>query len=431
MNRENDLSVALGGSLLHHRPQTGRNLAQRTRPFWDWIEERRGSAVWPYFRVLEEQVGGSVQIANEHGASLGRCINFGSQDYLGLAQDPSIAEAVRACLTQFGVHSAGSPVLCGRTQELLRLERRIADLFGHEASLVFPTGWAAGFGVIAGLARRDDTVLMDDRSHNCLQEGARHATEKVRTFRHNDLEHLRHLLAEARAEDAENGVFVILESLYSMDSDSPDLRRALALAREFEAMVILDVAHDLGAMGDQGLGLLETLGSDSGPDVLMGSFSKTFAANGGFVACSRQVRTYLGCYAAPLGFSNAISPMQTAVVQRAFDITYSEQGRRLRAQLMENICALRAAMDAAGCTVGGTPSPICPVFVGAEPVARLTSRQLIHRGLLANLVEFPAVPRGHARFRFQVMATHTHEDIQTAARIMGEARAIAERDLAA
>lgn len=272
---------------------------------------------------------------------------------------------------------------------------------------------------------------MDALSHNCLQEGARHATHHVRHFAHNDLEMMRSLLSVERDRNPAGGLFVVLESLYSMDSDSPCLRDAMRIAREFEAIVILDVAHDFGAMGERGLGLLEHVAREDEPDVIMGSFSKTFAANGGFIACSTPVREYLASHAAPHVFSNAISPLQTAIVNRAFDLVFSDDGQVLRSGLMKNILDLRSEMKTQGLEVSGTPSPIVPVFVGDEKVARLTSKHLTHNGLLANLVEFPAVARGKARFRFQVMASHEADSIRSAAEIMSACKAAAEADLRA
>lgn len=423
-------NLALTKSLLHFVKLEGRDVQERSLPFHEWIQERRQYGVWPYAKVLMDQVGHVVDVADEFCGSRGMRINFGSQDYLGLAQHPALKDAVRTVLDEFGVHSAGSPVLCGRTRILVELEDKFRRLLGREECLIYPTGWAAGFGVLAGLVRGDDVIVMDALSHNCLQEGARHATTNVRKFAHNSLNELETLLREERGRRADTGIFVVVESLYSMDSDSPNLGAVVRLAREWDAIVIADVAHDLGALGQEGRGLLETVTGDEEPDVIMGSFSKTFAANGGFVACSRAVRDYLAYYSPPHIFSNAISPLQTAVVSRAFDLVFSSEGQRLRGELRANMVALRAAMLDRGVTVAGTPSPIVPVFVGNEKVARLTAKQLLANGLLANLVEFPAVPRGKARFRFQVMANHEPSAIQQAAEIMARSKAQAEEEWA-
>lgn len=378
--------------------------------------------------MLLEPALHSTVIADEFGVKAVAGINFASQDYLGLASRSELREAAHAAIDEFGVHSAGSPALCGRTKRLVELEDKFATLLGYEACIIYPTGWAAGFGVVTGLVREADTILIDALCHNCLQEGAKHATSKLRKFAHNDVEQLEQMLREERMTNAEGAVFIVVESLYSMDSDSPDLNATLALARRYEAIVILDVAHDFGAMGKRGLGLLETLSENDWREhmVIMGSFSKTFGANGGFVACSDAVHTYLRYYSSTNIFSNAMSPILTGIVYRAFDMVFSSEGAALRQRLAGNVNALRTAMQTQGLTVAGAPSPIVPVFTGSkandEAVARLTSSYLIRNGLHANLVEFPAVPRGKARFRFQVMATHDQSDIQRAAEIMAASR---------
>ncbi|PYL60900.1 MAG: 8-amino-7-oxononanoate synthase [Verrucomicrobia bacterium] len=362
------------------------------------------------------QVGNVARASNEFLANEREYINFGSQDYLGRAQTEDVKDAAREVIAEFGVHSAGSPVLCGRTRLLVELERKLAAGLAYEACIIYPTAWMAGFGMLASLVRN-------------VHEGSRHATPHVKKFSHNDLSEVEDLLKAERVSRPADGIFVVVESLYSMDSDSPDLAALLTLARKYEAIVLLDVAHDFGSMGATGRGILDNLKpGDDRPDVIMGSFSKTFGANGGFIVCSTAVRDYVSNHSPSHVFSNAISPIQTAVAHKSFDIVFSRRGDSLRSQLKENILRLRAGMEAGGMFVAGTPSPIVPVFVGDEKIARLTSRYLTDNSLLANLVEFPAVPRGKARFRFQVMATHRHEDIDAAARIMIASRnqAVAE-----
>jgi 7-keto-8-aminopelargonate synthetase-like enzyme len=344
-------------------------------------------------------------------------INYASQDYLGLVQDRRLAEAAKEAVERFGVHSSGSPALMGRSQPMLDLADKLCEVSGRERCILFPTGWAAGYGVIAGLVRQKDVILIDQLAHNCLHAGAA-VSQNVHRFPHNDADEVERLLRQVRADSAEKAVFLIIESLYSMDADSPDLHRMLSLAREYAAMIILDVAHDFGAMGQRGLGLLEQVQHEMEPDVIMGSFSKTFASNGGFVLCSATIYEYL-CYYSPSHlFSNALSPVQANVVLKAAEIVFSDEGQVLREKLMDNILALREAMTNRGFQVGGSPSPIVPVYVGEEALARFSSGYLTEEGLLANLVEFPAVARGKARFRFQVMPSHSAEAAEAAARIL-------------
>lgn len=426
---------ALEGSLLNFIKVSGRTLAQRSQGFNDWINARRKLEVWPYSRVLLEPALHKTTIANEYGMQGSTGINFASQDYLGLAYRQEIKDAAHNAIDQYGVHSAGSPALCGRTKILLDLEATIAQQLGFENCVVYPTGWAAGFGVVTGLVREADTVIIDALCHNCIQEGAKHVTSNLRKFQHNDLNHLEQLLREERTTNVEGAIFIITESLFSMDSDSPDLNAVVRLAQQFEAIVILDMAHDFGSMGEHGHGLIDTLTIADWREhvVVMGSFSKTFAANGGFVAAQTLGSTYLRFHSAPLLFSNSISPIQTAVLRKSFEIVFSKEGNYLRKKLSKNIDDLRANMQLNSLKVGGNASPIVPVFTGGitadEALARITSKYIKQQGLHANLAEYPVVPRGKARFRFQCMATHEAKDIVSAARITAQSRSLALEEL--
>lgn len=422
MSRENSLLdfVNVKGTL----PQA------RYGPCAHWVQARCDQNTWPYRRVLTSTVSNQVTASDASGRPIGKeCLNYASQDYLGLVGDARIRDAAREAVDRYGVHSSGSPALLGRNEPMLALADKLCAVSGRERCLLYPTGWAAGYGVIAGLANRQDVILMDQFAHNCLQQGAQVSRRVVR-FRHNDADEIERLLQKTRADSDSRGIFLVLESLYSMDADSPDLARVVALARHYEAIIILDVAHDFGAMGERGLGLLERVAHDVEPDVIMGSFSKTFASNGGFVLCSPPVHNYLCYFSDTHIFSNALSPVQASVVLRAAQIVFSSEGQQLRRRLMDNVVALRKAMTRQGIEVGGGPSPIVPAFVGEEVVARLASAQLTAQGLLANLVEFPAVPRGRARFRFQVMPGHSAETAETAAMALSAAMQTARAQLA-
>ncbi|SOJ56629.1 2-amino-3-ketobutyrate coenzyme A ligase [Mycobacterium simulans] len=344
-------------------------------------------------------------------------VNFASQDYLSLSGHPEIKAAAREAIEDYGVHSAGSPALVGNTSVSIALERRIADFLDTEFVSLFPTGWAAGFGVIKGLVRPNDHIVIDALAHTCLQEGAQAATRNIHLFGHNDLAAARDKLTTIRAMDAHNGIMVVTEALFSMNSDTPDIAALQELAHEFDATLVVDVAHDLGAMGPGGQGHLGLQAMVGNVDLVMGSFSKTFASNGGFVAAKhRAVTEYLRFYASPNTFSNALSPIQAAIVLKAFDIVESPEGDRLRQTLMENIQLLRGHLHTAGFEIYGAPSPIVCVKMGTESIARLVSRHLYAQELVANLIEYPAVAKGHARFRLQVMANRTDADILTAVR---------------
>ena len=205
---------------------------------------------------------------------------------------------------------------------------------------------------------------------------------------------------------------MVTESLFSMDSDTPDLGALQELCREYDATLLVDVAHDLGAMGDGGRGFIGMQGMTGKIDIVMGSFSKTFASNGGFVACnSPAVKQYLKFYGCSATFSNALSPVQAATVTKAFEIIQSDRGRELRRLLLKRVHQMRDALAAVGLAVVGDPSAIVPVQVGDEALARMASRRLPELEVIANLVEYPAVAKGNARFRLQMMPCHTEENV--------------------
>jgi glycine C-acetyltransferase len=403
--------AALGGSMRDFRYLPGTNLLDRVDAFFAWQELRRDAGLWPLGRSTETGPRSKCFARTDEG-ELFEGINFASQDYLSLSVHPAISEVAVETIKEFGVHSAGSPALVGNTSLSLALERKIAEFLAVEQVTLFPTGWAAGFGVVKGLVRPSDHIVMDALSHACLQEGAQAATRNIHYFRHNSIDGVREKLKGIRAKDNENGILIITESLFSMDSDTPDIAALQALAHEFDAVLVVDVAHDLGALGPKGRGFIGAQNMIGKVDVVMGSFSKTFGSNGGFVACNkRSVREYLRYYSSPCTFSNALSPVQAATVLKAFEIVDSEEGEQLRAALMTNIRLLRELLHGTGLETYGDPSPIVCVKMGTEGLARLAARRLPELGLLANLVEFPAVPKGQARFRMQVMANHSSRDI--------------------
>lgn len=406
--------AALTGSMKDFRVPRGKDLLARAEGFYRWQEARRQNGVWPFSRSTEGRPSTVCDTRDDRGNQF-HGVNFASQDYLSLSSHPAIKAVACEVVEEYGVHSAGSPALVGNTKHSVALERRIADFLRMEEVTLFPTGWAAGFGVIKGLVRSTDHIVIDNLAHACLQTGAAAATKNIYPFRHLDVERCRQWLKDIRAKDSENGIMVVTEGLFSMDSDVPDIMAMQELCHEYGATLMVDVAHDLGALGPDGRGHIGTQEMLGKVDLVMGSFSKTFASNGGFVASrTRAVKEYLRFYSSPCTFSNALSPVQAAVVHKAFDIVDSPEGQKLRDAMMNNVLSLRQQITDAGMEVYGEPSAIVCVKMGAESLARLVSRRLPDLGLIANLVEFPAVAKNAARFRMQVMANHSADDIRNA-----------------
>jgi len=398
----------------------GRDLLARVRDYAVWREARIHADVWPYAKSLTAAPAPVVEILDDTGRSFSG-LNFASQDYLSLSTHPDVCDAAKEAIDAFGPHSAGSPVLLGASTLAGALERELADALDAPHITLFPTGWAAGFGVITGLVRPYDHVVLDQFAHACLQSGAYAATRNVHRTPHLDLDAVEHTLRAIRSTDTQGGILVVTESLFSMDADTPDLAALQALCDAFEATLLVDVAHDFGALGPTGGGLLEAQGMLGRVDLVIGSFSKTFASNGGFVAArTAEVKQYLMYYAGPHIFSNALSPIQIASVRTALRIVRSDEGARLRRDLAAAVEALRDGLADRGVRCFGDPCPLVPVAIGAERTARLAASRAAERGLLTNLVEFPAVPVGRSRFRMQVMARHTPEQAAHAATLIAD-----------
>ncbi|HUP06575.1 MAG TPA: aminotransferase class I/II-fold pyridoxal phosphate-dependent enzyme [Caldimonas sp.] len=410
-----DPAPALTGSMRDFRELEGTDLIARVGAFHEWQELRRQRRLWPYSKSTQQAPLSVCTAVDDSGVKF-TGLNFGTQDYLGLSSDPEIKEVAKAVIDEYGVHSAGSSALAGNTKYSLRLEETISEFLGVDHTILYPTGWAAGYGAIKGLVRPSDHVVMDGLSHACLQEGAYSATSNVYLHGHLNLDSVRRHLRRIREKDAKNAILVVTESLFSMDSDTPDLKAMQELCDAFEATLLVDVAHDLGALGPGGTGFIGEQQMLGKVDIVMGSFSKTFASNGGFVACqSAAVKQYLKFYGCSATFSNALSPVQAATVTKAFEIVRSDRGRSLRSLLMRRVEELRAALAAAGLQHMGNPSAIVPVRVGDEALARLVSRRLPALEVIANLVEYPAVAKGDARLRLQMMPTHSAENVQALA----------------
>lgn len=424
-------SEALTGSMRDFRVPAGADLERRVGSFFKWQNLRRQNGLWPFSRATDFGPRTEVSASDDRGIPM-EGVNFASQDYLSMSSNPEIKQTALDAIERYGVHSAGSSALVGNTTHSVALERKIADFLQMEDAVLYPTGWGAGYGVIRGLVRSSDHIVMDALSHTCLQEGANAATRNIYQFRHLDMAHCRRWLEKIRATDTENGIMVVTEGLFSMDSDVPDLAAMQELCNEFNATLMVDVAHDLGALGPGGRGTIGTQNMLGKVDIVMGSFSKTFASNGGFVAVrERPIKEYLRFYSPTTTFSNAMSPVNAAIVLKAFEIIETAEGDQLRAELMSNVLELRRQLTEAGLDYYGEPSAIVAVKMGTEGLARLVSRRLPELGLLCNLVEYPAVGKGAARFRMQVMAKHSKQNVTDAVARIKAARLEAEIELAA
>ncbi len=411
--------LALEQNCFDYSQHFGPDLFERTQPYYDFYQRREQKGMFQYSRTLHRIAANTTLLSDNSGRKI-EGINFASQDYLGLGQDPEIAQAAIESISKFGPHSAGSPMIIGNTLLTHELEEELKILTGKKYVLLFATGYAAGFGSIIGIVKPQDHIVMDRLTHACLQQGARAATRKVHRYAHLDPDAARAMLRAIRKRDTKNAILLITEGLFSMDADSPDLKKFQEIAHQYNAFLFVDVAHDLGATGPEGRGQMGVQGMYGKIDIVMGSFSKSFATNGGFVATdSKALIHYLKMFSSAHLFSNALSPIQTAIALKACQIIRSPKGALLREKLHAAVTVLRSELMKEGQLCFGAPGPIVPVFIGSERKARLCHRAMTEAQLAAMIIEYPVVPLGASRFRLQVMATHTPEQAKQAAQIIG------------
>lgn len=419
LNIDNMLdSGALSGTAAQFSHPRGCDLIGRTEPLEAWKKTRSVHGVWQYARSLDSPPYPIATIQDEAG-TVARGINFASQDYLSLASHPAISEAATKALRDFGPHSAGSAVLLGNTKLSLLVENAVADLLKTEHVVLFPTGWGAAFGAITALVQPDDHIVIDQFAHASLRQGAAAATSNVSINRHLDVDDVRETLKAIRTSDTQNAILVITESLFSMDSDMPDLARLQSVCHEYDGTLLVDVAHDLGAMGPGGTGCIGVQDMLGKVDLVMGAFSKSFASNGGFLAtASRAAKRHVQLFGGPHMFSNALSPIQAAVVLDCIRIVRSDEGGALRADLLLNAEVLRDLLASHGLPCLGATSPIVPVLIGSEKVSRLVGNLLFKQSVFVNQVEFPGVPISASRLRLQLMANHNVQQVKRAAQVI-------------
>jgi 7-keto-8-aminopelargonate synthetase-like enzyme len=411
----------LAGSSRDFGVLRGADLAAKAVAFTEWFDARVSHGGFAYSKRLTRAPGPECPLRYADG-TLHAGHNFSSQDYLGLGSHPEITAAATCAIARFGVHSAGSTALAGAMELSDELAAALSAHLGMPFVTLYPTGWAAGYGVTRGLVRSSDHVIIDVLAHNCLQEGAAAATKNVHYFRHLNVEHARAKLAAIRATQANSGILVATSSLFSSDASAPDLVALQTLCREFGALLLVDTSHDLGCVGPHGTGQIGLQGLHGKIDLVMGSFAKSCASNGGFVASHRRhFREYFRYHSPTNTFSNALSPVQQAVVIAALKIIRSAEGDRRRTGLLAAAHALRGGLVARGVDVLGAPGPIVPAMIGRDDVARVAAKLAVEAGVHANLFEYPLVARNSARFRLQLMSGHEPAACEVAARTLAAA----------
>lgn len=360
----------------------------------------REAGLYPYFQEIEESRDTTVVIDGHEK------IMVGSNNYMGLTHDPRIIEASKKALDQYGSGNTGSRFLNGNLDLHNRLEEELADFVGKDRALVFSTGYQTNLGTLSALIGRNDTAFVDKLDHACIQDGARLGFGDVQRFNHGDYETLERMLDSERES---RGKLIVVDGVYSMEGDLADLPRLTDLADRYDAALVVDDAHSIGVMGPNGEGTAAHFGLTDEVDLITGTFSKSLASIGGFVAGDDTVIEYLQNNARALIFSASMPPSAVATVRQALQIIREEPERRER--LWANTHKMMDGFREMGFDIGPTETPIVPILVGPRDKTFLFWRKLFDTGVFTNPVVPPAVPEGSCRLRTSFMATHTDEQL--------------------
>lgn len=387
----------------------------------DRLEQLRAARehdLLPYFRVVEAEPG---PVALMEGRER---ITLGSNNYLGLTGDERVKQAAREALDAYGTGLTGSRFMNGTTPLHLELERELADWMGTEDALVFTAGYLANVGCIATLLGPADTVICDSGDHASILDAVSMARARVRPFRHNRLEKLEKMLS--RSESDGGGVLVVVDGVFSMEGDLAPLPDIVRLCREHGARLMVDEAHGVGVLGVRGTGACELYGVADEVDLRMGTFSKSLASCGGFVAGPAEVIDFLRVQSRAFMFTAAAVPAAIGAALGALRIVRSNEGAELLARVLDNARYLHRGLSELGFDVveparlpdgSEVVTPIVPVVVGDDWKAVLFWKALYDAGVYANVALYPAVPRGGALLRTSVMATHEREHLDRALEI--------------
>lgn len=358
------------------------------------------NGIYPYFIPLNENEGTEVVFQGK------RLIMCGSNNYLGLTTHPKVREAAIDAIKRFGTSCTGSRFLNGTLALHEQLEHELAEWVGKEAALVFSTGMQTNLGTISSLIGRDDIVILDKDDHASIVDGARLGYGKIERYRHNDMDHLLRVL---KSLPEEPGKLIVVDGMFSMEGDLAPLKEIAPLARQYSARLMVDDAHGMGVLGG-GRGTSAQLGVTDQVDLIMSTFSKSFASLGGFIAGSEDTIHYIKHFARALIFSASIPPANAAAALAALHVMREEPQHAARViQVAEK---MREGYRSLGFDIGNSVTPVVPIIIGDDDRTFLTWKKLFDNGVFVNPVISPAVNQGHQLLRTSYMATHTDEQME-------------------
>lgn len=363
-------------------------------------QEAKAAGVYPYFRPISSEQDTEVIMNGKP------VLMFGSNCYTGLVNDPRIKEAAIEATRKYGTGCAGSPFLNGTLDLHKQLEARIAEYIGKEDVMIYSTGFGVNLGVVSALTGREDYILWDDRDHASIIEGRRLSFSKQFKYKHNDMESLEKQLQRCEPDKVK---LIVTDGVFSMEGDVANIPEIVRLAKQYNASVMVDEAHAIGVFGEGGRGITHHFGATKDVDLIMGTFSKSFASLGGFIATDKEITNFLRHHSRSYIFTASITPASTAAALKAIDIMIEEPWRQEHLWDITNY-ALEGFRNM-GAEIGNTSTPIIPLFIRDNFKTFSITHDLLEEGIFVNPVVSPAVAPEDTLIRFSLMATHTKEQV--------------------
>ncbi|MCE5227207.1 MAG: pyridoxal phosphate-dependent aminotransferase family protein [Porphyromonadaceae bacterium] len=378
-------------------------LLQEKLAKYDIPQKAMAAGIYPYFRTIESDQDTEVVISGK------KVLMFGSNAYLGLTNHPKVKEAAIEAIKKYGTGCAGSRFLNGTLDLHIQLEKRLAEFVGKEEAIIYSTGFQVNLGVVSCLTGREDYILWDELDHASIIEGHRLSFSTKLKYKHNDMDSLEKQLQKCEPDKIK---LIVTDGVFSMEGDVAKLPEIVALAKKYNASVMVDEAHGIGVLGKQGRGTCDHFGVTEDVDLIMGTFSKSFASIGGFIASDKETINYLRHNSRSYIFSASNTPSATAAAGAALDIMLNEPERIEHLWKLTNYAL--EGFRAMGCEIGHTSTPIIPLYIRDNDKTFMVVRDLFDAGIFVNPVVSPAVAPQDTLIRFSLMATHTQEQLNYA-----------------